>query len=167
MLRRQNEIASQEDNQNVRQENGRLRLESKELLETGRVPKQEKSPGRKDYPGKIRIPRQVAGSYVIATGSHDSRGRAVTLIKPIKRRETSLPKSSAACASSDGVCRNHLRYGSHGQIVRGRRIHNEASIHASSVADFQSESSRRELMEGANGRAEKKALLVQRAIANN
>jgi len=69
-----------------------------ELLETGRAPKQEKSPERKDYPGKIRIPRQVAGSYVIATGSHDSRGRAVTLIKPIKRRETSLPKSSAEAA---------------------------------------------------------------------
>lgn len=86
MLRRQNEIASQEDNQNVRQENGRLRLEPKELLETGRAPKQEKSPGRKDYPGKIRIPRQVAGSYVIAMGSHDLRGRAVTLIKPIVER---------------------------------------------------------------------------------
>ena len=40
----------------------------------------EKSPGRKDYAGEIRIPRQVAESYVAATDPCDSRGRAAPLL---------------------------------------------------------------------------------------
>jgi len=52
--------------------------------------RQEKSSGREDYPGEMRIPRQVAESYVAAIGPRDLRRR----YRPInKRRKNSLPIS--------------------------------------------------------------------------
>jgi len=98
MPRRQDEIASQENNQLERREDhGRLGPKELPKARTLRV-RQKKSPERED-PGEIRIPRQVAGSYVAATGPWDSQCCAASLIR---RRKASVPKSNTACISSPG-----------------------------------------------------------------